>query len=86
MIYNWSNKKILIAEDDDMNFMFLEEMLSDTNIGIYRAKNGKEVVELFQKNTDIDIILMDIKLKGDMDGIKAAMRIKLHFPRKQGSI
>ncbi len=76
--YNWSNKTILIAEDDDSNFRFFTMTLSETNINIIRAKNGIEAVEK-SINNEIDMILMDIKMP-EMDGLKATKKIKKKKP------
>ena len=67
---------ILIAEDDDLNFMFLEEMLSQETIRIIRAKNGIEAVELFKKHhCNLHLVLMDIQMP-IMDGFTATKLIK----------
>lgn len=67
---------ILIAEDDDLNFMFLEEMLSNEKVHIIRAHNGKEAVDIFkQQQCQINIVLMDIQMPV-MDGFEAIKLIK----------
>jgi len=68
-------KTILIAEDEDSNFMLLEEMLSTLNINIIRAINGIEAVNTCKLNNRIDLILMDIKMP-IMDGYEATKQIK----------
>ena len=73
--YNLNNKPILIAEDDDANFYLAEIMLSELDIKVIRAVNGKEAVEIIENNDDIDLILMDIKMPV-MDGIQATRIIK----------
>jgi len=67
---------ILIAEDDEINFMFLEEMLSELKFKIIHASNGKKAVELFiQHRDEIDLVLMDIQMP-IMDGFTATQKIK----------
>jgi CheY-like chemotaxis protein len=77
--YVWENKTILIAEDDDLNFMFLEEMLSPTKIKIIRARNGKEAVELVKMIPEISLVLMDIQMPV-MDGYECSGIIKTLKP------
>ncbi|MFD2561410.1 response regulator [Aquimarina rubra] len=69
---------VLIAEDGEINFLFLKTVLSkmaDFEFVIYRAKNGKEAVEICHENEKIDLVLMDIKMP-IMDGYDATKRIK----------
>ncbi|MBN2663571.1 MAG: response regulator [Bacteroidales bacterium] len=73
--YNWSKKTILIAEDEHLNYMFLEEILKNTCANIIHAKNGVQAVELF-KNNRIDLVLMDIKMPLK-DGFYANEQIKM---------
>jgi CheY-like chemotaxis protein len=72
---NWSDYTILIAEDEDTNFVYLETALEKTEVTILRAKNGKEAVEMTKVNPMIDLILMDIKMPL-MNGIEATRSIK----------
>lgn len=72
---DWSQKTILIAEDEEVNFIYLETALSKTNVKVIRAKNGEEAVELSRITPDIDLILMDIKMP-KMNGIEATRAIK----------
>ncbi len=72
--YNWSNKLILVAEDEDLNWMFVREMLRQTGASIHRARDGNEAVEQTRK-LDPHAILMDIKMP-KMSGIEAARKIR----------
>ena len=72
-----ANKTILIAEDNAMNYMLLEEFLMTTKAKLIHAENGQEAVEFCKKVSKIDIILMDIKMPV-MDGYEAIKQIK-HF-------
>jgi PAS domain S-box-containing protein len=68
-------KKILVAEDEDMNIIYMEEVLSDTKAEVLWAKNGEEAVKIAKENPNIDLILMDIKMPV-MDGYTATKKIR----------
>lgn len=72
-------KTILVAEDEDFNFMLIEELLSDSNMNILRAKTGVEALEICKLNLQIDLVLMDIKMP-EMNGIEATKEIRKFAP------
>jgi signal transduction histidine kinase/CheY-like chemotaxis protein len=72
--YNWKNKSILIAEDEESNFQYLNILLTKTGANIFHAKNGQEAIDIV-KNQNIDAILMDIKMPV-MNGLEATRHIK----------
>ena len=72
--YNWSTRHILVAEDEELNWFFVREMLRQTGATIHRAKNGREVVNQTRKLAP-DAILMDIKMP-ELSGIEAARLIR----------
>ena len=67
-------KKNLIAEDNDSNYILMTYILKKY-YEYERAKNGKEAVEMVEKNDDYAIVLMDIKMPV-MDGLEATKAIK----------
>ena len=73
--YNWGNKTILIAEDTEMNYLFLVEALKPTNVKVLRAKDGEEAIEIFKDNPQIDLILMDINMP-KLDGFETTRKIR----------
>ncbi len=74
------NYTILIAEDEEVNFLFFEALLeSRTNIKLIHAKNGQEAIDICFGNKDIDLILMDIKMP-ILNGYEATEIIKSKLP------
>ena len=72
---NFEGKTILIAEDEDNNFIFLQEVLNQTMVNIIRAKDGLQAVNIVKSNPEISLILMDIKMP-EMNGYQATSIIK----------
>jgi CheY-like chemotaxis protein len=70
-------KKVLIAEDNDSNFVLMSYILKKF-YQYERARNGQEAVELVDKN-QYDLVLMDIKMPV-MDGLEATKAIKEKHP------
>ncbi len=70
-------KKILVAEDNDSNFILMSYILKKF-YQFERAKNGKEAVEMADKG-QFDIVLMDIKMP-IMNGLEATKAIKAKHP------
>jgi len=53
---------ILIAEDDDVSYLYLSIVFGDYNYKLVRAKTGQEAIDVCRTYNDIDLVLMDIKL------------------------
>jgi signal transduction histidine kinase/ActR/RegA family two-component response regulator len=76
---NWENKTILIVEDNQQSFTYINKILKDTNIKILHAWNGVEAQELLKIHPEISIVLMDFKMPV-MDGYEATRLIKKSRP------
>jgi PAS domain S-box-containing protein len=70
---------ILVAEDEEFNFLLIEELLVGPNITVLHSTNGEQTVDMCKNNPDIDLVLMDIKMPV-MDGHTAAKIIKGFHP------
>jgi len=68
--YDWSDKNILIVEDNKTNMVLLEHMLKTTDVNLFLGKNSKEFyLHINNKNISFDLILMDISLNENITGI-----------------
>ncbi|MCI1681860.1 MAG: response regulator [Bacteroides sp.] len=66
---------ILVAEDDESNFKLIKAIIGK-RCDILWAKNGEEIVSLFEENCDkAEAILMDIKMPV-MNGLDATEKIR----------
>lgn len=71
------HETILIAEDDNLNFLLLNKILQLRNYTVLRANNGQEAVDICLENKDIDLIFMDVKmpLMNGLDAFKIINKI-----------
>ena len=65
---------ILIADDEELNYLLLKEYLDGSGALISYAVNGKEAVEKCRENP-VDLVLMDIRMPV-MNGIEATSAIR----------
>jgi PAS domain S-box-containing protein len=72
---------ILIVEDEEVNHLYLETLLEycEINFKTIHAKHGKEAVEMCKENSEIDFVLMDMKMP-IMTGFEATKLIKVFRP------
>lgn len=74
-----SGERIMVVEDESILVMLLKRKLHNYGYGeINWVDNGEDAVQNAESFKP-DLILMDIVLKGDMDGIEAAHRINENF-------
>ena len=76
---DFSNKTILITEDEESNYFLIKTMLVLTQANILRAKNGQEAIDICAKDSQVDLVIMDLKMPV-MDGFEATEKIKNLFP------
>lgn len=74
-----TRKRILIVEDEGLIAADIQSRLERLGYSVPTiARCGEEALD-FARSTHFDLVLMDIRLKGDMDGIAAAQVFKADF-------
>jgi CheY-like chemotaxis protein len=66
---------ILVAEDEEYNYLYISEILSLYNVHILRAYDGKMALDLCSSHPELNLVLMDVRMPV-MDGYEATRRIK----------
>jgi DNA-binding NarL/FixJ family response regulator len=67
--------RVLVVDDDAFIRLDLEQTLREHGAAVVgEASTGKQAIALAEQHRP-DIVLMDIRIDGDMDGIDAAQRI-----------
>ena len=69
------SRKVLIVDDDIRNIFALSTVLEDHDVLVCSAGNGRDAIEILQKTSDIDIVLMDIMMP-EMDGFETMREIR----------
>ena len=71
----FENRRVLLVDDDMRNVFALSHILEEKGMKIVTAVNGKKAVNVLKKDTNFDIVLMDIMMP-EMDGYEAMKLIR----------
>ena len=66
--------KILIVDDDDDILYIISTILKQLNYKIFKAKSAREALNIWKLN-NIGIVLTDLNLDGDIDGVDLCSNI-----------
>src|SRR5512139_3810696 len=71
-----STATILVVEDDPLQLDMLEMILARNNMTLLRAGTGEVALQLYQQHPEIDLILLDVMLPGQLDGLAVCRRLR----------
>ena len=78
--YEWESLIFLIAEDIEINYLFLAEALRKTRVQILWALNGQEAVDICRSGMQPDMVITDIQMPVK-DGYEATREIHEILPK-----
>ena len=67
---------VLVVEDDPLQMDMLEMILTRHDMTLLRASTGEMALELYDQHAEIDLILLDVMLPGQLDGIAVCRRVR----------
>jgi PAS domain S-box-containing protein len=74
-LFDWKDKTVLVAEDEESNYELVKAILEHTGARVLWAKNGREAVDACLGHPEISVVIMDIRMPV-MNGYEAAAMIR----------
>ena len=71
----YEDLKILVGENEDVSFILLNEILQPMKFNVLRAKTGRELLEHYRNNPDIELIISNLLLP-EINGSEAMKIIR----------
>jgi CheY-like chemotaxis protein/signal transduction histidine kinase len=75
-------RHVLVVEDDVRNIFALTSVLEPKGVTVIIARNGREALDVLDRNERVDLVLMDIMMP-EMDGLTAMREIRKHSRWKE---
>ena len=76
--YDWSGRTLWVAEDEDSNFLLLQELFRPTGASVKRARNGAELINSLGTGEQVDGVVMDLQMPV-MNGFEALEQIRSDY-------
>jgi len=79
---DWKGRTILIVEDDQISFSYMDFLLRPTKATIFHALEGQQAINICTMHPEIEIVLMDVRLPGmnGLDATKAITALRADLP------
>ncbi len=73
--YDFRNKRILVVDDEEVNFLMIKDMLRDFGAEVIWARVGQEAIDLVQSGEKYHLVLMDMKMP-ILDGFQTTSALR----------
>jgi CheY-like chemotaxis protein len=71
---------VLLVEDEVLIRLDTAEQLRACGMIVIEAANAEEAVGLLESGIKIDLVLTDVRMPGDLDGLALARLVRVHHP------
>jgi len=75
-----TNSVVLVVEDEPLQRKQMEEMLCAAGYGVLAARSAEQALDLLKKRNDIGVVITDIVLPGEFDGMVVAWHAVRNHP------
>ena len=75
-----STRKVLVAEDEALIRLMLVDALEDEGFTVLEAENVAEAITILGRNEDVCLVISDIRMPGDQDGVDLARWVRASRP------
>lgn len=75
-VKNLEGKRIFLVEDDVLNLAIVQHVLAGTKASLFQNYNSIGIIAHIKQSLPIDLILVDIKLRGGISGINVGKRLR----------
>jgi CheY-like chemotaxis protein len=76
-----TSPSILVVEDEDDVRQSALLVLNQLGYRAFEARDSAEALRLLDERQDIDLLLTDVRMPGDMDGVELAFTVHSRWPR-----
>ena len=77
----FTDKKILIVEDNLVSQQVMSSILSASNLEVHKVENGIQALHFLEEHEKVDLIFMDMNMPM-MDGFEATKKIRKHYKHR----
>ena len=73
------DKTVLVVEDEALLRFGIVDFFAERGWCVFEARNAEEAIALLARHGEIRVVLTDVQMPGDMDGLKLAHYVRERF-------
>jgi two-component system, response regulator PdtaR len=73
-------KTVLVVDDEPFVLVFIRELLTEEGFEVVEATNATEALSIMRARSDVDVVLSDIEMPGNFNGIFLSWEVRRLWP------